>query len=490
MKREGWRTAAAALVAALCLWPGMDQTPLSGMAEAAPRAAEAAPDLLGPVLAGRYWAPVDTLADAPAMNLGDYSVERMFHSRGGVLMEARQRDGKLNATYRDIFLGISVPRPDNGGRICHGSLEVDGKPIASGANGYEAWISGRGLMRKTRFVTHSFEAPFTDEDEANARIQVVGRRAGSGDLKSLPACPTTAEIRRADIDAIDWRIHFQAYPATGLGALVPDCIRTQLDRMGAPASGRTADGAPSGRSVNPLSWRGRKVIEACRRWHLRRTDFACTLQYAQTRCEDLWVRSETYAKALDLVGMTDHLLSARNATVLARAEENGPMRAERKAREERAALAQRQEAERRAAELEARRRWEASPEGRAALAAQAERERKAEAQYAREFPYFVLIRCGDLSHINIAVCLNYEAETTLRLRNGGTETLYNLARIFTMQPGRETREGYRIDLRASHGLVIQNASPQIMGVRIYDRRTGRQVFAREVGRYGTIATAR
>ena len=59
-----------------------------------------------------------------------------------------------------------------------------------------------------------------------------------------------------------------------------------------------------------------------------------------------------------------------------------------------------------------------------------------------------------------------------------------------MQPGRETREGYRIDLRASHGLVIQNASPQIMGVRIYDRRTGRQVFAREVGRYGTIATAR
>jgi hypothetical protein len=426
------------------------------------------------------------------MELGYYAVGYKFHSRYGIQLRAGQlpEPDRFNVEYRDIFLGITIPWPENGQKPCHGVLEVDGKVIALGANGGDEWVSGQGLMRKTRWVTSTFEAPFSEEDETNARIRIVGTRAESGKLRSLPACPTTTTVHRADIDALDWRIHFQAYPATGLGALVPDCIRTQIDRLGAPASGRTADGAPSGRSVNPLSWRGRKVIEACRRWHLRRTDFACTLQSSQTRCEDLWVRSETDTKALDLVGMTDHLLSARNATVLARAEENGPMRAERKAREERAALAQRQEAERRAAELEARRRWEASPEGRAALAAQAERERKAEAQYAREFPYFVLIRCGDLSHINIAVCLNYEAETTLRLRNGGTETLYNLARIFTMQPGRETREGYRIDLRASHGLVIQNASPQIMGVRIYDRRTGRQVFAREVGRYGTIATAR
>ena len=95
-----------------------------------------------------------------------------------------------------------------------------------------------------------------------------------------------------------------------------------------------------------------------------------------------------------------------------------------------------------------------------------------------------------MRHFNIGFCLNFDAETTLRLRNGGTETLYNLARITGLQPGWETAEGYRIDLRSSYGLVIQNGSPQIMGVRVYERRTGRQVFAREVGRFGVISTAR
>lgn len=427
------------------------------------------------------------------MELGYYAVRYKFHSRYGIQLRAGQlpEPDRFNAEYRDIFLGITVPWPENGRRPCHGELEVDGEFVAFGRNGGEAWVSGQGLKRKTRWVASTFEAPFSEEDETNARIRIVGTRAKSGKLRSLPACPTTTTVFRADIDAIDWRIHFQAYPATGLGARVPDCIRAQLDRIGAPASGRTADGAPSGRSVNPLSWRGRKVIEACRSWHLRRTDFDCTTRrYSSTRCEDLWFRSENDEEALGLQGMTDHLLSDRNATVVRRAEENGPMRAERRAREERAALAQRQEAERRAAEAEARRRWEASPEGRAALAAKAEQERQAEARRAREFPYYALIRCGDIRHTNIAVCLDYDAATTLRLRNGGTDTLYNLSRFFSIQPGWETAEGYRIDLRPSYGLIIQNSSSQIMGVRVYERRTGRQVFAREVGRYGTIATAR
>jgi hypothetical protein len=188
--------------------------------------------------------------------------------------------------------------------------------------------------------------------------------------------------------------------------------------------------------------------------------------------------------------MTDHLTSGPKATVLWIQAENPPALAQRREREARWERERQQEAERRAAEAEARRRWEASPEGRAALAAKAERERQAEAQRARDFPYYVVIRCGDISHIAVTLCLRDDVDTTLRLRNGGNETLYNLSRILGLRPGWETQDGYRIDLRASYALSIQNASSQIMGVRVYERRTGRQVFAREVGRYGTIVTAR
>ncbi len=479
-------------------------------ASAAPPATAVEQDLLGPVLAKRYGGKaLDTLVDEEARDLRYREVKRPYYGARPLrdlryydYTKPRWTDYHRGFSMGGIDLFIAVPWPDNGGRICHGSLMVDGKLIASGANGSKVVISGRGLMRKTRFALFAFEVPFSDEDEANARMQVVGRKAErqgwESHWKSLPACPTTAEIRRADINAIDWRMHFQAYPASGVGSTIPDCIRGQLDRLGAPASGRTTAGAPAERTIHPLSWRGRRVIEACRTWELRRTDFECELERQNTRCEDQWFRSWPVegrfdgdnAPPLDLQRMADHLLSNRAAEVFSRLGESGPMRAARREREAKAALAERQKAERIAAEIEARRKWEVSPEGRAALAAQAERQRKAEAQHARDFPYFVLIRCGDNGHFNITVCLNFGENTYLRLRNGGTETLYNMNRIFRMQPGRETRDGYRIDLRASYGLIIQNYSPQIMGVSVYNRRTGRQVFGREVGQGGIIATAR
>lgn len=389
-----------------------------------------------------------------------------------------------------LYLGILVPWPENDRKRCHGVLEVDGEVAALGANGRDEVVSGEGLGRKTRWVASTFLLPFTVDDEANPEIRIVGRRAETGEMRSLPACPSTSGFRRAELNAVDWRIHLRAYPDTGPGSAIPNCIRSQLAGLGAPIDGRLEDGAPAGRTVSPLSWRGRKVIEACRRWNLRRMDFACTLRNSATRCEDQWRRTEGDTEALDLAGMMDHLLSGKDSSVTWKIDENAAMRAARKAREEERASALRREAERWEAELQARKRWEASPEGRAAAAAKAERERQAAAQHARDFPFYVLIRCGDLGHINIAVCLDDGVETTLRLRNGSSETLYNLTRIIGAPPGRETRDGYRIDLRSSYGLIIQNASSQIMGVRVYERRTGRQVFAREVSRYGTIATAR
>jgi hypothetical protein len=494
VRQAGWSAVAAALFAALCLWPGFAGTPVSGSADAAPRSAAPAPDLLEAIIAKRYRAPVDTLVDREAADLGQYEVSRKLLNGQEILLTYTDRrfwPQAYDPNWGEISLGVVVPWPANDGRACHGALLVDGATLALGANGYDEWVSGRGLLgTKTRFVTHSFKAPFSESDEANTRIQVVGRRAEAGKLRSLPACPDTTEIRRADINAVDWRIHFQTYPQSGAGAAIPDCIRSQLDRLGAPASGRRADGTQIERTLSPLSWRGRKVIEACRRWHLRRTDFACEIKREMTRCEDQWRRTNEEVLPLDLQAMTDHLTSGPKATVLWIQAENPPALAQRREREARWERERQQEAERRAAEAEARRRWEASPEGRAALAAKAERERQAEAQRARDFPYYVVIRCGDISHIAVTLCLRDDVDTTLRLRNGGNETLYNLSRILGLRPGWETQDGYRIDLRASYALSIQNASSQIMGVRVYERRTGRQVFAREVGRYGTIVTAR
>lgn len=493
--KGGRRWAALALGLALALGAATTDA-------AAAKPAPAPEDLLQMVFDRRYGAPVDVLVDRDTAEQSDFDVIRMIRRPSpGIHMQVV--DGrswpKTYTPVREVPLGITFPWPLNGAKRCHAVLEINGSPLASAVNGDPEHPAppSTGLlafavaqMQQIGFSRSTHTVEFSDDDSSNPAFQLVGRKSQERELRSIAPCLDTTVIHRSDIIAVDWKAHFRAYPETGAWSGVPDCIRKELDRLGAPASGRLPDGAYAARTISPISWRGDRIIESCRRWVMRQTDMACNLRYVDTRCQEVWRRSETDSRPLDLVAMTDYLTSSREARIYRGLDESDAARAERERFEAQRALRQKQEAERLAAEAEARRRWEASPEGRAALAAKAERERQAEAQKAREFPYYVLIRCGDLSHITVTLCLSDSVETTLRLRNGGNETLYNLSRILGLRPGWETRDGYRIDLRPSFGLSIQNASSQIMGVKILERRSGRVVFSREVGRYGVITTAR
>ena len=493
--RRGRRWAALALGLALGLG-------VAAGVEAAPKPEPAPYDLLQTILEKRYGAPVEVLVDRDTAQEENYDINRMItRPSPGVMMQVVD-----NRTWPQTFtvprrvpLGIEVPWPLNGGKRCHAVLEVNAASRAFGVNGDPVHPTPRangGLaylvsrMEQIGFDVASFTLPFSDDDSSNPSFQLVGRKSDTKEFRSLPPCPNSTVVRRSDITAVEWQVHFRAYSPGEVWSKAPDCIRKELDRLGAPVTGILPDGAPAQRTISPISWRGQRVIESCRRWTTRGADFACRLRNEDTRCQVLWLRSERDGRPLDLTSMTDFLTSNRENRIYRGLDESEPAKLQRARIEAEQAQRRREEAERRAAELEARRRWEASPEGRAALAAKAERERQAEAQRAREFPYYVVIRCGDISHITVTVCLHDDVDTTLRLRNGGNETLYNLSRILGLQPGRETRDGYRIDLRASYALSIQNASSQIMGVRVYERRSGRQVFAREVGRFGTIITAR
>ena len=89
-------------------------------------------------------------------------------------------------------------------------------------------------------------------------------------------------------------------------------------------------------------------------------------------------------------------------------------------------------------------------------------------------------------NINIMVCFtNHEINTTLEIHNGAAYGLYKFYEL--PRAGTETSQGFAIRLQHNFALHMQNASALLkLGIRIYNNRTGQQVFVKQVGEYGAI----
>ena len=141
--------------------------------------------------------------------------------------------------------------------------------------------------------------------------------------------------------------------------------------------------------------------------------------------------------------------------------------------------------------------WLATPEGKKYLADEAARSKKAQEDQARkdaqervnrakEFPLYALISCTiNGQHTTIYACFGGDVDTEIELKNGSQYGLYKSYQFQSL--GRETREGFAIDLRSSFQLKAQNSSESlILGVKIIDRVSNKVRFEKQVSRFGVI----
>lgn len=117
-----------------------------------------------------------------------------------------------------------------------------------------------------------------------------------------------------------------------------------------------------------------------------------------------------------------------------------------------------------------------------------EREKKERMEFAQNFPFYAVITCGfQGQHMNIIPCFAGNVGTELELKNGSEYNLYQVQDLMTGRVGRETREGFIINLRRSFSLKAQNADENlILGVKIINRASNENVFEKKVSRFGLI----
>jgi hypothetical protein len=120
--------------------------------------------------------------------------------------------------------------------------------------------------------------------------------------------------------------------------------------------------------------------------------------------------------------------------------------------------------------------------------ADSERRARQEAR-AKEFPYKAVLTCGMPDHINILACFaksGYGVDTELTLINGNSTNLYKAYNLSSV--GVEERDGFHIDLRAGSLIRAQNAHKTlILGLKVYDRRTGKLLLGNQVAQYGVVS---
>ena len=132
----------------------------------------------------------------------------------------------------------------------------------------------------------------------------------------------------------------------------------------------------------------------------------------------------------------------------------------------------------------------ASPEGiKQAQQREAEQKRKeqeAEAALAKEYPYFAVISCGFTNqHINILSCFGGRVGSEIELRNGGAYGLYKINQIYNL--GKESREGFVIDLKSNFAIKAQNSSDTlILGMKIYRRTDKSLLYNKQGAQWGTL----
>jgi TonB family protein len=148
-------------------------------------------------------------------------------------------------------------------------------------------------------------------------------------------------------------------------------------------------------------------------------------------------------------------------------------------------------AERKAHE-EKRRQWLESPEGKKFQAEEAAKAKRLEEQQAKtlakEFPFFAVITCGlGDHHMTILGC--FTDYGSMEIRNGDEYGLYKIYHIANRKipNSLEERTGLILNLRRNFEISAQNGDEDlILGVKIYERSSGKIIFQKQVSRFRVI----
>ena len=113
---------------------------------------------------------------------------------------------------------------------------------------------------------------------------------------------------------------------------------------------------------------------------------------------------------------------------------------------------------------------------------QEERER---IQYAKEYPFYAEVACGN--NFPVYACFAGRTKTELELRNGNEYKMYQLTDIMQIQGG---GRGLSFDLRKNFQIKMQNSSDHmILNLKIYNRATNQIVFEKSAARFGVISAS-
>lgn len=101
-----------------------------------------------------------------------------------------------------------------------------------------------------------------------------------------------------------------------------------------------------------------------------------------------------------------------------------------------------------------------------------------------------IFTCGfsGVNHVSMISCIGtgqHGVTTALEIRNGDS---YNLYTDYTYASiGKETREGFLVDLKDVFEIKIQNNSELILGLTIVDVETGEKFYEKKVTQFGVLA---
>jgi flagellar biosynthesis GTPase FlhF len=119
----------------------------------------------------------------------------------------------------------------------------------------------------------------------------------------------------------------------------------------------------------------------------------------------------------------------------------------------------------------------------AALKAQRAQEEKQRLEYAKEFPFYAVITCGN--NFPVHACFSGDVRTEIELRNGNAYKMYTLVDIMQIRPNQQ--RGITFDLRNNFELKMQNSQDSlILNLKVYNRATQQIVYEKSAARFGVI----
>lgn len=376
------------------------------------------------------------------------------------------------------------------------------------------------------------EINFTPDQIGSTTLKWEGKRKNRG-FNSVNACPGSGVIQisvkgNTEFIAQQWNLYFARVPEH-----IGDCVKVGMDvsqlKYQVLADPNALLTGPEDQKVKPIY----EKCEAFAKQNQPRKGVPCTLasqNNLRTTCDGFYAErqpdgrlktiSRTEAIQLQFegkpwtIGVSENLdtraarlkqeeedKAKQAATIAAQREaeekerkfrespeykkQQAEIERKRIADEKEAAIAAKkaqEEAERQKV-ANARAEQERIQKEEAALKAQRAQEEKKRLEYAKEFPFYAVITCGN--NFPVHACFSGDVRTEIELRNGNAYKMYTLVDIMQIRPNQQ--RGITFDLRNNFELKMQNSQDSlILNLKVYNRATQQIVYEKSAARFGVI----